>query len=64
MHWRYQLLEEVQLRTVRIERGKIDRISINIFELVAMVIAAYVMIAMRGDKPDGEEATVLIRGDH
>ena len=58
------MLEEVQLRTVRIERGKVDRISINIVELVAMVITAYVMIVMRGDRPDREEATVLIRGDH
>ena len=57
-------MEEVQLRTVRIERGKVDRISINIVELVAMVITAYVMIVMRGDRPDREEATVLIRGDH
>ena len=53
VHWRYQLTEEVQLRTVRSKRGKGDRISINVLGLMAMVMTAYVM---RGDKPDREWA--------
>ena len=50
---RYQLTEEVQLRTVWSKRGKVDRKSINISELMAMVMAAYVMIVV----------TVLMGGD-
>ena len=64
VYWRYQLTEEVQLRTVRSKRGKGDRTSINISELMAMVMTAYVIIVMRGDKPDREGATVLMRGDN
>ena len=50
---RYQLTEEVQLRTVWSKRGKVDRKSINISELMATVMAAYVMIVV----------TVLMGGD-
>ena len=53
MYRRYQLTEEVQLRTVWSKRGKVDRKSINISELMAMVMAAYVMIVV----------TVLMGGD-
>ena len=63
MYWRYQLTDEVQWRTVRSKRGKGDRISINILELMAMVMTAYVMMVMRRDRPDREGATVLMGGD-
>ena len=64
MYWRYQLTKEVQLRTIRSKRGKGNRLSINILELMAMVMTAYVVVAMRGDKPDREGATVLMLGDN
>ena len=64
VYWRYQLTEEVKKRTVRSKRGKGDRISINILELTAMMVTAYMMVVMRGDRPEEKGATVLVRGDN
>ena len=64
VYWRYQRTEEVKTRTVRTKRGGDDRISINILELMAMVVTAYVMFVMRGDRPEKKGATVLMRGDN
>ena len=64
VYWKFQLTAEVQLRTVWSKRGKGDRISINILELKAMVMTAYVMIMMKRDTSDTEGATVLIQGDN
>ena len=49
MYWRYQLTEEVWLRTVRGKRGESNRISINILQVITIV--------MKG-------ATVLMRGEN
>ena len=63
VYWRFKLTGEVKRRTVRSKRGKRDRISINLLELMSMVMAAYVMVVMKGDRPEKEGATVLMRGD-
>ena len=49
MYWRYQLTEEVWLRTVRGKRGESNRISIYILQVITIV--------MKG-------ATVLMRGEN
>ena len=64
VYWRYPLTEEVHLRTVRCKRRKSNRRYIDILRLIAIVMMAYVIIVMRGDKPDMKGATVLMRGDH
>ena len=64
VYWRYQLTEYVQLRTAWSKRRNGDRISINILQLMTMVMTASVMRVMRGDKPDREGATVSMRRDN
>lgn len=62
--WRYELLEEQKARTVR--RRKIDsfaRLSmpINVLEVLGVVIA-YVMAIIRGDGPEREGESGMIKG--
>ena len=57
------LTEEVQLKTIRCKCGGGDSISIKFLELMSMVVTAYLMVAMRGGRPDRERVTMLMRGD-
>ena len=63
MYWRYQLTEESNRRTVQSKRGKGDRISIVLLEVMALVTTAYLMVVMKGDRPEKEGAMLLMRGD-
>ena len=49
-NWRLDLPEEVQKRTVKGERAVADLITINLLEVIAMVITAYVH-----DRHEGRE---------
>lgn len=42
----------------------IDRVSINLLEVTAMVVTAYVIVVMKEDRPDKEGAAMLLRGDN
>lgn len=59
----YNLPAEVTRRVVRGKKGERDTISINAFELLGMVLTAYVMKRVRGERPEQAQETVLMRGD-
>ena len=55
VYWRYRLTEEERGRTIRsrkVEDG--NRLSINVLELLRMVMTAYVMIVIKKDRPARE----------
>ena len=58
VYWRFELPEEVHTQTVKGGRAVADLISINLLEVVAMVMTAYVMIDMR-ERDRVEEGTQL-----
>ena len=64
MYWRFDLPEEVQKRTVKGGRAVDDLISINLLEVMAMVMTAYVMIDMKGERPRRRWKAVLMRADN
>ena len=41
-----------------------DLISINLLEVMAMVVTAFVMVDMRGDRPGRKGEAVLMRADN
>ena len=64
MYWRYRLAEEERGKTIRnrkVEDG--NRLSINVLELLRMVMPAYVMIVIKKDRQGKEREPVLMRGD-
>ena len=64
VYWRYNLSEGEMKRTIRNRKGEdSNRLSINVLELVGMVVAAYVMIVIRKDRPMEEEESVRMRRD-
>ena len=63
--WRYDLPTEL---TAELER-KADlqetcTITINLLELLGMVVTAWVKLELVGDKPDAAGGPVLMRGDN
>ena len=51
-------------KTIRSRRGgDRNRLSINILELLEMVMTAYAMIVIKKDRPVKEGNSVLMRGD-
>ena len=51
-------------RTIRSRKGgDRNRLSVNILELMGMVMTAYAMIVIRKDRPTKEGESVLLRGD-
>ena len=63
VYWRYNLSEGGMKRIIRSRRGgDRNRLSINVTELMEMVMKAYVMIVMRKDRPTKERESVLMRG--
>ena len=64
VYWRFDLPEKVQKRTVKGGRAVVDLISINLLEVMAMVMTAYVMIVMRGERPRRRGEAVLMRADN
>ena len=64
MYWRYNLTEEERARTIRSRKGGLmNRLSINILELLGMVMTAFVMILLRKDGLARVGEPVLIRGN-
>ena len=60
---RYNLSEGEVKRTIRSRKGgDRNRLSINVLELMGMVMTAYVMIVIRRDRPAKEGESVLMRG--
>ena len=64
VYWRFDLPEEVQKRTVKGWRAVADLISINLSEVMAMLMTAYVMIDMNGERPRRRGEAVLMRADN
>ena len=64
VYWRSNLPEEVQRRTVKGGRAVADLIYINLLEVIAMLMTAYVMIDMEGERPRRRGEAVLIRADN
>jgi len=65
VYWRYGLPMEVQGRTIRArKKGEGDFICINVLEVMAMVMTAYVMVISRGDRPEREGEAVMMRADN
>ena len=50
-------------RAIRGGQAVGDLISINLLEVMAMVMTAYVMVDMRGERPVGRGEAVLLRAD-
>ena len=64
VYWRYNLSEGEMKRTIRNRKGEdSNRLSINVLELVVMVMVAYVMIVIGKDRPTEEGESVLMRRD-
>ena len=64
VYWIFNLPEEVQKRTVKRRRAVADLISIKLLEVMAMVMTAYVMIDMKGERPRRIGEAVLMRADN
>ena len=64
VYWRFDLPEEVQKRTIKGGRAVADLISINLLEVMAMVMTAFVMVDMRGERPGRKGEAVLMRADN
>ena len=61
---RYDLTEEERARTIRSRRREhVNRLSINVLELLGMVMTAFVMIVIRKDRPGRVGEPVLMRGN-
>ena len=54
MCWRFDLPEEWKKRMIRGGQAVNDSISISLLEVMAMVMTAYVMLDMRGEKRFGK----------
>ena len=64
VYWRYCLSEGERKKTISNRKGQDgNRLSINVLELMGMVMTAYVMIVIRGDRPTKEGESMLMRGD-
>lgn len=62
--WRYDLSEEeCRYASVDMMCAKHDKLSIDLLELLGMVVTAYVMVAVKGDMPTVTGEPVLMRGD-
>ena len=64
VYWRFDLPEEVQKRTVKGGRAVADLISINLLEEMAMVMTAYGMIDMKGERQRRSGGAVLMRANN
>ena len=63
-YWKLDLPEEVQRRTIRGGLVAADLISINLLEVTAMVMIAFGMEDMRGERPLRKAEAVLISADN
>lgn len=65
-YWRYTLSEEEQSRFCGSSKDLLsqDSISINALELLGMVISAYMLVVVCGERPAGDNDCVLLRGDN
>ena len=65
MYWRYSLAEaltlELKKQSVRKQAGSI---TINLLELIGMMMSAFVMQITGNDRPEYAGDTVLLRGDN
>lgn len=62
--WRYDLSVDEQCRLSKDTTCALhNKLSINLLELLAMVVTAYVMVVVKGDLPTVNGEPVLMRGD-
>ena len=64
VYWRFDLPEDVQRRTITAGWAMNDLVSINLLEVMAMVMTAYVMVDMREERPVRKREPVLMRPDN
>lgn len=63
MFWRHTLTKDQRLRTIKSRKGGDEnRLSINILELLGMVMTAFVIIVARKDTPPRVGEPILMRG--
>ena len=64
MYWRNNLAEEESARTIRSrKRGHVNRLSINVLELLGVVMTAFVMVVIRTDRLARAGEPVPMRGN-
>ena len=65
-YWRYNLSEEELARFCGLSKHiqAQDTISINALELLGMVMSAYMLVVVCGERPVGNKDCVLLRGDN
>ena len=62
VYWRYSQSEEEKKRTIKSRKGRDgNRLTINVFELMGIMMTAYAMIVIRRDRPTKEGESVLMR---
>ena len=62
--WRYDLsVDEQQRSSAHTTCASHNKLSINLLELLAMVVTAYVMVVVKEDRPSVAGEPVLMRGD-
>ena len=63
VYWRYSLSEEERKRAIRSRKGgNGNRLSINVLELMRMVMTTYVRIVIRRDRSTKEGDSLLVVG--
>ena len=63
--WRYDLPRELTTELKRkADLGETCTVTINLLELLGMVVTAWVMIELVGDRPDAKGDPILMRGDN
>ena len=63
--WRYDLPRELTTELRRkADIGETCTITINLLKLLGMVVTAWVMLELVGDRPDAEGDPILMRGDN
>ena len=65
INWRYELPVAFSTELKRkAARRETPSVTINLFELVGMVVTAWVMHGLVGDRPETKGDPILMRGDH
>lgn len=61
---KYGLTEEKKARTIGSKMNSCARLSINVMELLGMVMNAFAMAVIRVDGPEREEGPVMVKRDN
>ena len=63
--WRYDLPKELKAELIRkSDRRETCTITVNLLELLGMVVTTWVMLALVGGRADAQGDPILMRGDN